>query len=195
MEITAASPVPGVAPWLLDPPRETLFRQVQSPFSPVSVGLVLTGSLLSAALAERIMFPSHSTGFGLTYFSFLLAFVLTAFLFHQVSRLILNHDSSFGQWVNAGAIALVPLNVLLPAALACQNIGNSGAVGYELLKIVIGWAVMRRSLWAIEAITRWPSWACLLLLVGPFIVAIIVGAFMMVLLGSVLLVAVLSGLS
>jgi len=187
MEITA--------PWLLDSPREALFQQARSPLSPVSVGLVLTGSLLSATLAELIMFPAHLTGFGLTYFSFLLAFILTAFLFHYVSRLILNHDSSFGQWVHAGAISLVPLNLLLPAALMGQNFGNSGVAGYELFKIVIGWAVLRRSLWAIEAITRWPSWACLLLLVGPFIVAIIIGAFMMVLMGSVLFVAVLSGLS
>jgi len=195
MEITTASPLPGVAPWLLDPPRETLFRQVALPFSPVSTGLVLTGSLLSAALAERLIFPFHRVGFAATWVSFLLAFVLTALLFHQVSRLILNRDSSFGQWIHAGTIALVPLNLLLPAALVCQNFGNSGAAGYEVFKIVVGWAVLRRWLWAIEAITRWPSWACLLLLVGPFLAAIIVGVFVMVLMGVVFLVAALSSLA
>ena len=182
------------ASWLLDPPRETLQRQVQTPFPPFAVGLVLTGSLLSATLAELVVFPLHHAGFGFRYFSFLLAFVLTAFLFHQVSRLTLTHESSFGQWINAGAIAMVPLNLLLPSALLFQSAGPAGIVGYELCKMVIGWAVVRRWLWVIEAITRWPSWACLLLLVGPFIAAIIFGVFMMVLLGAVLLVSALSGL-
>lgn len=182
-------------PWLLDPPRETLLAQVRSPLSAVSMALVLAGSLLSATLAEWVMFPSHLTGFGMTFVSYLLAFVLMVFLFHQVSRLILNRDSSLRYWIQAGVVALVPLNLLLPAALACQNLGNSGVIGYEFIKVVAAWAMVRRWLWGIESITRWPSWACLLLLVGPFIFAIIIGVFVIVLMGSVLLVAALSGLS
>jgi hypothetical protein len=187
MEIAAEVPESGWFPWLLAPPRETLLRRTQRSFSPVALGLVLTGSLLSVSLAERLLVPSRLTGFAATYFSFLVAFVATAFLFHQLSRLVLTHETSFGQWIQAGIVAIVPLNLLLPAALIAQSMGTSGLVLYEFFKMIVAWAFVRRCLWAIEAVTHWPPWACLALYVGPFLVAMVVGLFLMALVGVALL--------
>jgi hypothetical protein len=158
--------------WLTQPPREVLRDQLLD-LPSETLTLAALSAITSYALADSVAAQLNTTYFATSVGSLLIGWLAITAYFQQTARLFSDTQRPYVVWLRAGAVALLPLHLCLPAALLTRSWGDAGFIVYELAKLVFVLSVFKRWRWSVEALTGWPPWACALLLLSPIVLACI----------------------
>ena len=187
--------------WLLEPPREFLTSRRWEKIPRHHFALAGGLAVLAYALGETVVRSSAdtaNTGFiilALTGLSVFLSFIAGVGFTFQIAKTFGRSDIPWTAWLATALITLVPLHLALPLALICRPLGIGGIFLYEIGKLFILTAVLRRWMWAVHATFAWPLWAAMLLLFTPLIVACIALAVGLMLVALVVLFAMLGSIA
>ncbi len=149
--------------------------------------LISLAALFSWSLAESYMATAPSAHVGAGLISFLVAFVLAVFLYTKLAELFAGRRYSYREWAVQLAPTLLPLHLTLPAAILMRPLGNSGIVLYEAIKLLILISLIKGLSKELRLMTGWPPWAASLLVLSPWILALVGVAMLFLLLVMVLL--------
>lgn len=175
---------------ILEAPRESLFQRLSRPSTFLSDLLIAFSALFSAAIAEVYLSKGTPHQLALGVASYAVSFTAIVWLFMTISHAFSEKETRFVDWFAGASFAVVPLHLLLPAALLAQPFGSSGLLAFELFKLALLAPLYRRALWAIQAMTGWPTWGAALMILLPFAVSLfifVIGLFFGVALGGLAL--------
>ena len=158
--------------WILEDPRRAFDRLASESVAPSASFLILFSAIVSFAAADAWMVPATGRALPWTSLLYLADAALGVFLFSRLSRLWKVPKVAFRVWWRSGVVAVAPLHLALPAAFLLRPWGTTGFVLYEIFKLfVLAW-ILRRWVWAVEALNGWPAWASALLVVSPFVLGL-----------------------
>jgi hypothetical protein len=163
---------PNVSSWMFETPEQAVGRQALRDVSDKTAALLLISSLLSFALAETLMGMRTWAFLGLEYVCALFIFIALTAIYSRIARIIVGPVATFGEWLYAGLFALLPVHLLLPAALIGRSMGPLGAFFFALMKLGVYFILLERAVGVVAALTGWSRPAAIFLIVSPFLVSL-----------------------
>ncbi len=177
--------------WLLLPPDEILRERLLDTLSRFTTFVLIFSAMFSHALADTYLRKSNLHFFSdppllstlaLKLITHAWTWGIAIVVIFEILRLVKHSPIPFWDWLKLCAMALVPYHVMLPIALVAKPFGFLGTLSYGLVKLGVLAVVLRRFMLAVENLTQWAPWACLVTAVMPFLLTSLV--FLLMILGG-----------
>jgi hypothetical protein len=117
----------------------------------------------------------------------LIGFLAASGLMYGVLRVFFARAAlPWQDWWKASAVAVIPVHAVLPLALLCRPFGATGLILYTVGEFIVLWVVLRRWTRGTQALSGWPVWGCVLVVLSPLV---LVGLWFLVLAAFAVLLA------